>query len=294
MYTENDLQKSGFSFLNSSGQRLGALYMEPAHTPPRGTVVLFHGYSHNLNCLFALDYHIIFLEQGFAVCGLNLRGHGNSEGARVQVCSVDAYVADFRDFFAELAVRGAVLERLVLIGFSLGGNIALRFSLCEEVSLHVVALVLLAPLLEFSQNLYYQRTFAEPPIRLLNNYWPDLTWVSFRPGSALGGLKGVDKVRSQRGFELEGHVSVRSMVHLFAAVRDAERMAPTVDVPVLLIHGDKDAITCYETTKRFFAKLGSKNKQLVKLKDKGHYFVLPDAALVGRLLNNYAKNLLAD
>jgi acylglycerol lipase len=81
---------------------------------------------------------------GWAVYGLDHRGHGRSEGERVHVDRFSDWVADFDVFKREVAVRHREVPVFVL-GHSLGGQIALAYALGHQQDLR--GLVLSAPYL---------------------------------------------------------------------------------------------------------------------------------------------------
>ena len=95
--------------------------------PPRHVVLIAHGYGEHLG-RYA---HVVaaLTAGGYAVAGLDHRGHGQSAGRRADVVRFDDYVADLdvlaRHARATVAPPGA---KLFLLGHSMGGLIATRYA----------------------------------------------------------------------------------------------------------------------------------------------------------------------
>ena len=92
-----------------------------AHT----TLVLVHGFSEFVEKYQACIFH--FLQMGFRVCALELRGHGCSDRFVQDVSMV--YVDDFREYVQDVRhfVRKVVAPyngRKILLGHSMGGLVA--------------------------------------------------------------------------------------------------------------------------------------------------------------------------
>ncbi len=82
---------------------------------------------------------------GWAVYGMDHRGHGRSAGTRVHVRHYADFLADFDTFRCAVAARHPGL-RPFLLGHSMGGQIALAYALDHQADL--AGLVLSAPALQ--------------------------------------------------------------------------------------------------------------------------------------------------
>ena len=115
-----------------------------AWTPvtPRAVVLLAHGYGEHVGRYGHVVEH--FVERGFAVVGLDHRGHGRSGGPR-------GHCRDFREMTGDLRTLADVASerwpglRRVLLGHSMGGLISVLF-LAEHPDT-VVAAAVTAPAL---------------------------------------------------------------------------------------------------------------------------------------------------
>lgn len=107
-----------------AGVRLLAEHTEPATGAATGTVVLIHGWEGSTQSMYMLSAGARLWQAGFRVVRLNLRDHGDSQHLNRELfhsCRIEEVLG---------AVRGIQRrfpgERLLVAGFSLGGNFALR------------------------------------------------------------------------------------------------------------------------------------------------------------------------
>ena len=109
---------------------------------PTGVLLLSHGIGeHSGRYGTVVD---TLLPDGWAVYGLDHRGHGRSGGTRVHVRRYDDLLQDFETFRREVVSRHPRLP-VFLLGHSLGGQVALAYALRHQNRL--TGLVLSAPAL---------------------------------------------------------------------------------------------------------------------------------------------------
>ncbi len=123
----------------------GALYAEaflPA-AAPKGVVVVTHGYAEHCGRYHEVAHVIV--NAGWAALAYDVRGHGQSPGARGYIDKFDTYLDDLRAVHAE-AQKLAPGKPLVLLGHSHGSLITLR-ALCGERPPAAVAAVVASPYL---------------------------------------------------------------------------------------------------------------------------------------------------
>jgi len=112
--------------LTRPGQPALAYYLSPPEGAQRGSVLLLHGYAEHQG-RYA---HVVsrWTARGLYVVGLDLRGHGASEGRRGHVHRFSDYVDDANALVAELQRdpiwTGSSTRAPVIFGHSLGGLIA--------------------------------------------------------------------------------------------------------------------------------------------------------------------------
>jgi len=116
--------------------------LESSGGPPRGVLLICHGMGeHSGRYATVVD---ALVPDGWAVYGLDHRGHGRSGGVRVHVSHYADFLADLDTFRRMVATRNET--RPFLLGHSMGGQIALAYALDHQDEL--AGLVLSAPALQ--------------------------------------------------------------------------------------------------------------------------------------------------
>jgi len=116
--------------------------LESSAGPPRGVLLICHGMGeHSGRYATVVD---ALVPDGWAVYGLDHRGHGRSGGVRVHLRHYADFLADLDTFRRMVATRNET--RPFLLGHSMGGQIALAYALDHQDEL--AGLVLSAPALQ--------------------------------------------------------------------------------------------------------------------------------------------------
>ena len=112
-------------FPMTDGDRLLASLHRPAEDLGRPLVVLIHGLTGSEDSAYIRASALHFLDQGYRVLRLNLRGAGPSKG----VCRSRYHAGrsdDLRQVLGQMDGRLAG-KGLLLVGYSLGGNLLLKY-----------------------------------------------------------------------------------------------------------------------------------------------------------------------
>ncbi len=100
--------------------------------PARTVLLVVHGYAEHSGRYQNLVRY--FLPRGYAVYALDHRGHGRSEGERVQIEAYDEYLTDLKTFFD--LVRGEQPRAaIVLVGHSMGATISTAYAARHQAEL---------------------------------------------------------------------------------------------------------------------------------------------------------------
>lgn len=186
----------------------------------------------------------LFAEQHWAVALPDLRGHGRSEGLRGHSNGLREVLRDLQSVQDHLAYRLPDAPK-VLMGQGLGALYALSFAL--EKPEQLAALVLLAPRWRPSFDV------PKPSGGLMKLFKKPSPTDAGKVGNQPQLLTSSDAERHA----WEGDSLVHDVITLRAAeeaVRIAERCraaARELQVPTLLVHGDKDAVSALEDSRAF-------------------------------------------
>ncbi|MCP4038217.1 MAG: alpha/beta fold hydrolase [bacterium] len=112
--------------LDDSGDVLAACVDEPRQPAPLPTVILIHGLSGSEESAYMCASSAFHRRRGHRVVRLNLRGAGPSRPS----CREQYHAGRSEDLHDALVALPAVLSEngIVLVGYSLGGNMLLKFT----------------------------------------------------------------------------------------------------------------------------------------------------------------------
>jgi alpha-beta hydrolase superfamily lysophospholipase len=199
----------------------------------RGAVAALHG------CNSSSDYMLPMMsslaEQGFSCYGVDYRGHGRSEGLAGHIFHFRDYLTDVEALCRHAAERSNG-QGLFLFGNSLGGLVASLYGLMHPVYLRGVALT--APF-----------------------FWPAFR-IPFHLNlcaRALSLLHPTMRVPRRRADQPE-HITLRWWTETLTAQQVWRRQAEKFTLPVLILHGQEDAVACPAAAYSLFRRLGSRDK----------------------------------
>jgi len=219
--------------------------------PVRADVVLVHGlgehsgrYGHVASVL---------ADRGMRMRAWDLRGHGRSGGARGDALRYEALVDDLAKVVEHFTTPG---RPWFLLAHSFGGQVALRF--LEERQPACAGAVIAAPWLRLAFNPpWWKLALARAALRVwpgfvqqTGNRWERLS----RDTAHLASLPDLDLVHHRISARL--YFAMRAEGE--AVLADAARLR----VPLLLLHGEDDPITCHRATTELCERAGSADKTL--------------------------------
>jgi dipeptidyl aminopeptidase/acylaminoacyl peptidase len=175
--------------------------------PEQPYVIFVHGLDSERSADGAVDLASRLVEQGYNVLLFDLRGHGRSGGERISGGYFER--EDVLGAYDFLLSRGAVAGRVGLLGFSLGGGVAIMAAADERGIVAVVADSAFADIDDLIAQETARKTFLSE--ELVPVFLPAARLFADR-------LYGIDL----------GDIS-------------PERDAALLTFPVLLIHGDADS-----------------------------------------------------
>ena len=221
---------------------------------PRAGLIALHGLGDHSGLYPMIGETLV--GRGIAVLTPDLRGNGRSPGQRGYI---DAW-ADLREDLGRLVERTraeAPGRPLYLLGMSLGGLVVLDYALHHPEGLHGV--IALSPPLG---------TLGVPaPLlalgRVLSRVWPRF---SLETGMDLTGLSRdasvVERVLADSLFHRRGTARLSTEVTDTIARLQAE--AGRFAVPLLIQHGVADRMVPPDGSRRFVARVGHPDRQLIE------------------------------
>ena len=205
-----------------------------AWTPadPRAVVVIAHGAGEHSGRYEHVARRLV--DAGYAVYALDHRGHGRSAGRRALVDRMDRVIADVRTLVGRAASENPG-RPVFLLGHSMGGTISIAFAARHQDELAGLALSGPVAVLEA----------ASPALRVVASVLSTLT-----PNLGVFGVdaslvsRDPEVVSAYRGDPLvfHGKLPARTVAELAAAVGRFPAEVPQIRLPLLVMHGTKDAL----------------------------------------------------
>lgn len=197
--------------------------------PAARVVLLLHGYGEHSGRYEHVAARLV--AEGAVVYAPDHRGHGRSAGERVFITDLDEVVADV-EIVGQVARAAHPGLPVAVVGHSMGGVIATRYAQSYP---GFAALALSGPVIggnPMIESLLALDPIPEVPI--------DPSILSRDP--SVGEAYAADELVWHGPFRRE------TLVALFAGI-DAIAAGPVLDLPVLWMHGDEDALAPLDATK---------------------------------------------
>lgn len=220
---------------------------------PEAILLVVHGLAeHSGRYTNLVDY---FVPKGYAVCALDHRGHGNSEGLRGYVERFSDYLNDLKTFFD--IVHGEHGDtKIFLIGHSMGGTIAVAYTVHHQ---HELAGLLLSGA---ALKVPSSRSPALIAVaRMLSLLLPKMG-ISVLDASAISQDKAVVDAYVNDPLVYRGKIRARFGGEVIKTMQKLPRQMPKINLPILIMHGTADRLTDPEGSQMLYERVSSKDKTL--------------------------------
>lgn len=246
-------------------------------------IVLIHGWPLS-DEMYEYQYSTL-IKNDFRVIGITLRGFGKSDKP-YGVYNYDIFATDIKYVLSTLEINDAVL-----VGFSMGGSIAMRY-ISMYYGAHVSKLVLCgaaAPLWtqrsDFKFNLPLSTVDELIALndrdrpKLLSNFAKIFSATETSLNTGIGSwLNGI-------GLSASSYATAQCLM----ALRDTDLRPDMakITIPTLIIHGKNDKICSFDLAGQM--KSGIANSQLVVFEKSGHSMFLEETDKFNSTLMKFAE-----
>lgn len=244
---------------------------------PKAIIALQHGYAEHTG-----RYHHVasaLVRHGFAVFGIDARGHGKSQGTRGHVERWDEYVDDFDRTISEAKDRFGDLPVIVL-GHSNGGLIALRHALNKPG--RAITYIVTSPYCGLALDVPAAKDIGG---RVLSKVWPSLSMATGLPPESVSQNQDVvrDYIEDPLVFAT---TTPRNYAETRRAHRDLMNRAPEIEVPFLFLVAGSDELVDPDATEKVYHLLGSADRELEIFPQLYHEILNEDAwpEITGRIV----------
>ena len=204
---------------------------------PRAVVLLAHGYAEHSGRYAHVGAALS--ARGYALYALDHRGHGQSDGERVQVHDFDEYVTDQHTYYEQVCAEQPGLPVFVY-GHSMGALIALLFALRYQD--HLAGLITTGTALKPAAA----NAALEGIVHVLARWRPASQIVPALASSGISRDPEVVRRYDTDPLVPRARIKLGWTAAFSRAVRRCEAGLPALRLPYLVLHGGADPITLPE------------------------------------------------
>jgi alpha-beta hydrolase superfamily lysophospholipase len=236
-------------------QNLGLYYQSwlPAGHP-KAILLVVHGLAeHSGRYLNLVDY---FVPKGYAIFGLDHRGHGKSEGLR-------GYVDKFSDYLDDLEVFLDIIRsergntKIFVVGHSVGGTIATAYTVNHQSEL--AGLILSAPTLKVGSSVSRLDIVMA---RVLSALLPKIG-IAVIDASAISRDKAIVDAYVSDSLVYQGKIRARLGSELVNMIeKKLPPQMPKINLPILIMHATVDRLSNPDGSTMLYELANSKDKTL--------------------------------
>ena len=231
-----------FDIRSADGTRLKAYRWSP-ETEPKADILLVHGGFEHLGRYEHVAQ--FFVDSGYRVVGVDLRGHGHSEGKRGHIMRWHLYVEDIRSVIATLGGNYYILCH------SMGGLVSLDHLRTASSVLGVIAS---GPLLGVALQ---APAIKKAAARLLSKVTPSLSMANELDGALV--CSDPDEVEKYVNDPLiYATITPRWYTEMVDATQRVHQFATQFRTPLYLTYGTEDAIVSTDAIDAFAKQYGGK------------------------------------
>ncbi len=215
-------------------------------------IVLVHGLGEHSG-----RYHkaaLRMVESGFSVYTFDLRGHGKSDGVLAAVDSFEDYLDDMEVFLKR--VREEQPPPLFLMGQSMGGLVAALYTATRKPSLR--GLILSAPAVRLGRSV---PPFLQKATGVIGRILPGMPTMSIDP-ELLSRDKQVVEDYQNDPLVYHGKFPAVMGLEMLRGGKSLRDQMDLLQVPVLILHGEKDRLTSPEGSRELYDGIGSRDKTI--------------------------------
>ncbi|XP_030473173.2 caffeoylshikimate esterase [Syzygium oleosum] len=242
------------------GLTLFARSWQPLSAPPRGVVLMVHGYGNDVTWTFQMT-PIFLAQHGFACFAFDLEGHGRSQGLQAFVPDVDLVVDDAISYFDSIKndPRFQGLPRF-LYGESMGGAICLLIHFRDPVGYR--GAVLVAPMCKISDKV--RPVWPIPQVlSLVARVMPTLPIVPtadiMKKSVKVEAKKAIAEMNPMR---YRGKPRLGTVLDLLRVTDYLNRRLGDVKIPFIVLHGSEDAVTDPDVSRALYQEAQSDDKAI--------------------------------
>lgn len=235
--------------LNSRGMLLHRRIFQPKSeniSNIHGVILLCHGYGDHI-CEFVTEIAIKFCSHSYIVITMDAEGHGLSDGLHGHIESVESIASDYNDFLIEQSKRFPS-QSFYIYGGSMGGAVAFYLSTIFPSKNIIKGVILASPMVKISDHMRPHPVL----ITILSLLGRIIPYAPIVPLSSIihKCFKRKDNLLRSLSCLLAYKQSPRlyTSMQLLQATDNITKRMNEFQLPLLIIHGEDDHVTCYKNS----------------------------------------------
>lgn len=249
---------------------------------PLASLLIVHGLHEH--CLRYAHVAEAFNKIGVNVYSFDLRGHGQSEGPKVNIKSVDEYREDVETVYRSIPKN----LPFFILGHSMGGLIVTDFLLFNERN-DVKGAILSGPALEIGEDI---SPILQKMANLIGKYLPNLGTQKLNPKLLTSDPIEVEKAINDTLIYQSGMKAGLGRAVLNRIIETKQKFS-NFNYPVLIMHGGADKLTNIKGSKGLYASAKSADKTFKEWEGAYHeIFNETNKSEVIEMAVNWLKNRL--
>jgi alpha-beta hydrolase superfamily lysophospholipase len=230
---------------------------------PRAVVLLIHGLGEHARRF----EHVAaaFNASGIAVVGIDLRGHGLTEGLRGHIVSYE-HLMDDMDFFLKKTKALYKKTPVFIYGHSMGGNIVLSYVLRRNPKINAV----------LTTSAWIVLGFQPPAIKVFLGKAVRKLYPTFSQSNSLD-TKSISRIPLEvKAYEddplVHNKITAATGADILAAADVLRDNKDAFPCPLLMSHGTEDGLISYKGSEIFYENHKSNTKDItLKLWEGGYH-----------------------
>ncbi|MBR4448203.1 alpha/beta fold hydrolase [Methanobrevibacter sp.] len=220
------------------------------------TLIFIHGLS---DSLLYWEFFVNNLKHDYQVLRVDLRGHGESELGNEEI-TIDTYVNDLNNLLEELDI-----SEVNLIGFSLGGAVALDFAI--KYSQKVDSIVLMSSFYKVDEALRSTLNQFKNSLNLgFEEFYDNILPMVLCPEVIDDNKKELELLKdmASQNANIEAYIKAVDVCLNF----NVEKHVSQINVPTLILAGKYDEISTLDMQKELQKRIG--NSKLIVFDNTKH------------------------
>jgi len=221
---------------------------------PKAIVIIVHGYAEHIGRYVHVAERLV--QAGYAVYGLDHRGHGQSDGLRAHFDDFAHPVNDLKQYFDQIKAKHHE-KKIFLWAHSMGSLIGLTFALRYQDEL--------AGMVVSGTAVNGDETQPAPLIvvdRILSKIIPKVALIQALPATVLSHDPAIVSAYDSDPLNYRGKWRVLLGSLLIEAGQRIRARAGELRLPLLLLHGSDDQVVPKSGSEVIYQQAGSTDKTL--------------------------------